>query len=217
MATAADLLSRLRTAIDDVAGGKTVFKENLTRSVWGNQVGGGNTSFRLNNQRIAVVSSTSTLLVSKDGGAYAAAATEDDFRGTFTVASAPTASLFANYDWQYFTDTELNDFLTQAGDFVGVSDITTVAVGLLDALVFKAGSDASFALAARRAGLYNAGAGGKTAQKGDISKKYKDLAKDLFERATAERLAYYGARKGSSTSPASGRGTINQKVWTPRR
>lgn len=217
MATAADLLSRLRTAIDDVAGGKTVFKENLRRSIWGDQVGSSNTYFRLNNQRIAIVSAVSTLLVSKDGGAYAAAATEDDFRGTFTLASAPTTSLFAQYDWQHFTDTELNDFLTQAGDFIGVSDITTVPVGLLDALVFKAGSDAAFAIAARRAGLYNAGAGGKTAQKGDISKKYKDLAKDLFDRATAERMAYYGTRKGQSTSPATGRGTITQKVWTPRR
>lgn len=217
MAVLTDLLSRLRTAIDDVAGGKTVFKENISRSVWGNQVTTGNKSFRLNNQRIAVIASVSTLLVSADGAAYAAAATEDDFRGIFTLASSPATSLFAQYDWTYFTDAELTDFINQAADFVGVSDPTTVPVGMIDALVFKAGSDASFALSARRAGLYNAGAGGKTAQKGDISKKYKDLAKDLFDRATAERLAFYGTRKGKSSSPSYGKFATKQRPWTPRR
>lgn len=218
MAAISDLLSRLRTAIDDVAGDKTAFRENLRRSVYGDQVAGGTTlNFRLNNQRVAVVNLVSTLMVSADGNTFAPPATEDDLRGTFTLLVAPTSSLIATYDYQYFTDTELTDFINQAADFIGVADPTAVPVGLLDALVFKAGSDACFALSARRAGLYNAGAGGKTAQKGDISKKYKDLAKDLFERAVAERLAFYGQRKGKSSAPSAGSFATKQTPWTPIR
>lgn len=218
MATAADLLTRVRTLIDDISSDKAVFKENLSRSLIGNQVNGTNTSFKLNNTRVSVVASVSTLQVSKDGAAYAAPTTVDNTHGTFTVTGAPTTSLFAIYDWQYFTDTEITGFLTQAGDFVeATTDITTVPVGLLDALVFKASSDACFSLAARRAGLYDASAGGKSASKGDISKKYRELAKDLFDRAVAERKAFYGERKGESSAPAYGQFATNQKPWTPRR
>lgn len=218
MATAADLLIRCRTLIDDLSGDKSVFKENLVRSNLGNQVDGANTSFKLNNNRISIVASVAVLQVSKDGGSYAAPATVDAAHGTFTLAAAPTTSLFATYDWQYFTDAEITDFLTQAGDFVeAVTDISTVPVGLLDALVFKAASDACFALSARRAGLYDAAAGGKSASKGDISKKYRELAKDLFDRAVAERAAFWGPRKGEATAPAYGKFATNQNPWTPRR
>lgn len=218
MATVVDLLARCRTLIDDLPGDKSVFKENLVRSVLGNQVGGGNLSFKLNNSRVSVISSVAQLQVSSDGAAYAAPATVDAPHGTFTLAAAPTTSLFATYDWQYFTDAEITDFITQAGDFVeATADVTTVPVGLLDALVFKAASDACFALSARRAGLYDASAGGKSASKGDISKKYRELAKDLFDRAVAERAAFWGPKKGQATSPAYGKFATNQTPWTPRR
>lgn len=218
MATAADLLNRLRILIDDGATDKNVFKENLRRSALGDQVDATNLSFKLNNSRISVVASMSTLLVSKDGAAFAAPASVDNTRGTFTLASVPTTSLLASYSWQYFTDDELNDFLTQAGDFVeATADITTVPVGLLDALVFKAASDACFALSARRTPLYDAAAGGKSANKNDISKKYRELAKDLFDRAVAERKAFYGPRKEQASSPAYGMFSTNQRPYTPRR
>lgn len=216
MATANDLLTRVRILIDDQAGDKSVFKENLARSIQGNQVGSGNLSFQLNNRRLIATS----LSVLADGSAATVSSSADQaLRGRFTItSSAPSSSCFATYDFQFFTDTELTDFVNQAADFVeGVSDVTTVQVGLLDALVLKAASDACFALASRSGSLYNAAAGGKSAQKGDISRKYKDLAKDLFDRAVAEREAFYGPRKGQASSPASGKFATKQTPWTPRR
>lgn len=213
MATTNDLLGRVRTLIDDVAGDKSVFKENLTRSVIGNQVDGASKNFQLNNRRIVAT----TLQVSADGAAFAPAASEDDLRGRFTLSTAPATSLLATYDFQFFNDTEITDFLTQAGSFVGSDDITQVATGLLDALVFKAASDAARALSMRSAPFFTAAAGGKSMQKGDISKKYADLANKLLDAATAERQAFYGDRKGLASSPAYGQFATRQTPWTPKR
>lgn len=220
MAILSDLISRVRTAIDDVAGDKSVFRENLGRSINGNQVTLGS-PYQLNNKRVAAGS----LTVNVDGGGFKAIGsgggqypgTEDDARGRFTLVTPAASSLFATYDFLFMSDTEITDFVNQAADFIGTSDPTTVAVGLLDALTLKAASDACFAIAARAASYYNFSAGGKAAQKGDISKKYQGMAKDLFERAVAERLSFYGERKGKSTAAVAKRFATKQKVWAPRR
>lgn len=208
-----DLISRVRTAIDDVAGGKSIFKENLARSRFGNQVGGGNVAFQLNNTRVVA----GTLSVSKDGGSFAAAATEDDLRGRFTFASAPATAALATYDFLFFTDAEITTLLENSASFVGTTDATfaTVDPGLGDALVYKAASDAARALVTRTAPYYDAGAGGKSARKGAISPKYAALAKDLLAAAVAERLAFYGERKGAASAPAYGSVSPKSRNVTP--
>lgn len=213
MATTPDLIGRIRTLIDDVAGDKSVFKENLTRSIIGNQVDGSNKSFQLNNKRLVA----GILTVSIDGGAFATPASEDTGHGRFTTGTAPASALLAIYDFQFFTDTEITDFLTQAGSFVGADDVTQVATGLLDALVFKAASDACQALSVRTVPFFNASAGGKSMDKNEIAKKYAALSDSLFKKAVAERLAYYGDRKGEASSPAYGQFATKQTPWTPRR
>lgn len=215
MATTADLIGRCRTLIDDQPGDKSVFKENLTRSIQGNQVGSGNLSFQLNNRRLI----STSLSVLADGAAATVTSSADQaLRGRFTItSSAPASSCFATYDFQFFTDAEITDFLTQAGSFVGIEDITEVPVGLLDALVFKASSDACRALASRAAPFFNASAGGKSMDKNDIAKKYNDLADKLLKAAQDERQAYYGDRKGEASSPSYGQFATKQTPWTPRR
>lgn len=215
MAILSDLISRVRTAIDDIAGDKSVFKENLKRSVNGNQVDGSNKDFQTNNKRLV----DGSIIVLADGSSATLTADSDQLRrGRFTITSAaPASSCLVTYDFQFFNDDEITDFLTQAADFVGTSDVTMVEVGLIDSLVDKAASDACFALSTRSGFLYNASAGGKAAQKGDISKKYRDLAKDLFDKAVAERKAFYGDRKGQATSPAYGRFATKQTPYTPPR
>lgn len=213
MATTASLITSVRTKIDDKPGDHSSFKENFTRGPLGNQVGTPNVSFQAMNKRIT--SGTLTVLI--DGAAGAVTTTADGLlRGRFTTTTIPLTSLFATYDFQFFTDAEITEFLTAAGSFVGVSDIEDVVAGLVDALTFKAGSDACFALAARTGMLYDASAGGKAASKGDLAKKYKDLAKDLFDRAVAERTNFY-ERKGGRAAPAYGSTTTGQRPYTPRR
>lgn len=214
MPSSIDLLNRLRTAIDDVAGDKSIFKENLRRSVAGDQVDGTNKSFQLNNRRVV----TGTLSVSADGAAFTTPASEDVARGRFTLASAPATSLKATYDFQFFTDAEATVFLNQAVDFIdGLTDPALVPAGLVDAFIKKAASDACYALATRTTPLYNASAGGKVLDKDNIAVKYRQKAKDLLEQAVAERTAFYGDRKGQSSSPAYGSLATTQKPWTPRR
>ncbi len=215
MSDANTLIARIRILIDDAAGSKSIFRENLSRSLGGNQVGGGNQSFQSNNKRLI----NGSLIVVTDGSAASIDATSAElFRGRFRITTtAPTTSCFVTYDFLFFIDDEVTEFLNGACSFVGIEDVTAVPLGLLDALCKKAASDACYSLATRAAPYYNASAGGKSAEKGDISRKYREKGKDLFDQAVAERTAFYGSRKGEASSPASGSFALKNNPYTPRR
>jgi hypothetical protein len=213
-----DLTARVRVAIDDVAGGKPVLQENLRQSRVGNQVNGTNKNFQVNNTRVE----SGTYSIVADGAAVSPSGTPDYFRGRFVLAGAPATSLLVSYDFQFFTDTEIARLLQNALSFVGSTDDTfaSVDVGLGDALVYKASSDAASALAARTSPYYDASAGSKSARKGDLGRKYRELAKDLFDRAVAEREQFYGPRKGQATQAAYGKSSPTSNIvqpYTPRR
>ena len=217
--TTDDAIASVRSRLDDdEAGVKSVLRENLSRSTIGNQVGNRNKTFVLNNRRIigAAGTSPSTLAVEADGSVVAVSS-EDDVRGRFVLTNAPATSLFATYDFQFFTDAELTQIVNDALGFVSVTAIGSVVAGLWDALIYKAASDAASKIAARTGLYYNQAAGTKRADKGTIAEKYRLLAKDFFERATAERDQFYGPRKGAATAPAAGRISPNITPWTPRR
>jgi hypothetical protein len=210
MATQAQARASLRAAIDDVP--KPVWKENLRRGVLRDQVDGTNTLFKLNNRRIV----SGTLLVSADGGSFAAPATEDDSLGTFTLAVAPATALLANYSFEYFLDAELDPHLELALSFVGSADVPSVVQGLYDAFIKYAAGNALQALSSRAGPLYDASAGGKSVNKSSIKTHYLALAKQKFEEAEKERTAYYEG-KGGREKPAFGRATTVQTPYTPRR
>jgi len=218
MTSAAALLSVRSKLDDDAVGVKSILNENLSRSAIGNQVGGGNKSFVLNNKRIigAVSPSPTTLIVTADG-TVVTQATEDDVRGRFTLTNAPATSLFATYDFQYFTDAELTQIINDGLNFVSCTDITTLNPGLTDALIYKAASDGAAKIAMRTGLYYNQSAGGKAAQKGTIADKFLKLSQQYMKQAVDERAAFYGPRKGASTSPASANAALRSPVWPPRR
>ena len=217
--TTSDAILSVRSKLDDdTSGAKSVLNENLSKSAVGNQVGGGNKSFVLNNKRVIGASGAtpSTLAVMVEDSVVSVAS-EDNVRGRFTLTNAPTTSCFATYDFQFFTDAELTQIVNDALGFVSVTDISQMDPGLKDALVYKAASDAAFKIASRTGQYYDQSAGGKSARKSTISDKFRQLAKDLFERATAERTAFYGERKGAATAQASGRITLKDRPYQPRR
>lgn len=214
MASTATILARVRTAIDDLAGDKSVFKENITRSMLGNQVGSGNTSFQLNNRR------TSGLQVSVDGAAFVAVSqtADESQRGRFVKSPAPATALLATYDFQFFTDAELTTIIEGSGlSFVGHATVVAVPDGLLDALTLKSSSDACAALASRTMPYYDAAAGGKSFNKNDIAKKYSALAKQHLDAAVSERDKFYSDKKGSTKAPAYGKFSTTQTPYTPKR
>ena len=212
MTSAAALLSVRSKLDDDAVGVKSILNENISRSAIGNQVGSGNKSFVLNNKRII----TGTLIVTADG-AVVTQATEDDVRGRFTLTNAPATSLFATYDFQYFTDAELTQIINDGLNFVSCTDITTLNPGLTDALIYKAASDGAAKIAMRTGLYYNQSAGGKAAQKGTIADKFLKLSQQYMKQAVDERATFYGPRKGASTSPASANAALRSPVWPPRR
>ena len=212
MTSAAALLSVRSKLDDDAVGVKSILNENISRSAIGNQVGSGNKSFVLNNKRII----TGTLIVTADG-AVVTQATEDDVRGRFTLTNAPATSLFATYDFQYFTDAELTQIINDGLNFVSCTDITTLNPGLTDALIYKAASDGAAKIAMRTGLYYNQSAGGKAAQKGTIADKFLKLSQQYMKQAVDERATFYGPRKGASTSPASASLALRSPVWPPRR
>lgn len=208
--TQAEARAALRGAIDDVP--KPVWKENLTRGVLGNQVNGTNTTFKLNNRRLEA----GTLLVAKDGGAFAVPTSQDDNLGQFTLTPAPTTSLFANYSYYFFTDAELDAHLALGLSFVGSTTVSAVVQGLQDAFIKYAAGNAFQALSGRAAPLYDAAAGGKSVSKASIKAHYLALAKQKFEEAKQERAAFYEG-KGARERPAYGRTTTSQRPYTPKR
>jgi len=221
MPTQAQARTQTRGLIDDLDSppSKSVRQENLRRSVLGDQVNGTNKFFQLNNRRIAAPASVSSLVVISDGVTLAPVVdySEDDTRGTFTIlGAAPAVTLLARYDFLYFLDAELDIHIQKGLQFIGYSDITTVADGLMEPLCHEAGAHAFQALAARNAPLYDAGAGGKTLNKASIKKHWLDLAAAEFENAK-ESLKNFYQRHGRRDSASYGRFNTGQKEWTPRR
>ncbi len=202
----------VRSLIGDGEGDHVVRKENLKRSLAGNQVDGENLDFILNNTRIV----EDSLKVNPDGAGFNAPDDEDDIRGTFSLASAPEDSLIAKYDYQLFTDEELQTFIDGGARFVNSDDPEAVQTGLIDAMKYEAASLALNALATRTAPQFSASAGGKTINKDSVSTKYLALAKEKHELAVEEREAFF-ERKGARAAPVYQQKGTNQREWTPRR
>ena len=226
MGTQAQAISQIRALIDDVDSppSKSVRQENLRRSVLGDQVTATNKFFQLNNRRIVVNGTTSTLVVISDGATLmpATAYTEDDTRGTFTFAAGtavPATSLLARYDFLHFLDAEILPFLTEGLRFVGYTDVTTVPDGLMKSVCAMAAAEAFDALAARNAPIYDASAGGKTLSKASIKKHWLDMKvqkmKDAVE-ALSGATGYY-KRQGRRDAPAYGQTGTGQANYTPIR
>jgi len=213
MATATDLRAQIRKLVDDVDSPPShcVRRENLRQSINGDQVDGSNKSFVLNNRKII----QATLVVISDGSTVTPTAI-DAPRGMFTLTSAPASSLFVRYDHLFFSDDEIDDHVLAGQRFVGVSTVTDVAYGLLEALTHKAAAHAFEELAAKTAQLFDASAGGKSISKASIKAHYLEKAKYHHGMAETEREAYY-KRQGRREAPAYGSFATKQSPFTPRR
>lgn len=219
MPTQAAARSQVRSLIDDLDNppSKSVRQEDLRRSALGDQVDGTNKFFQLNNRRIVAGS----LVVISDGATLTPVTdyAEDDVRGTFTIAgghAAPATTLKARYDFIYFQDAELDPFITEGLRFVGLTDITTIADGLVAAVTAYASMVAFRALAARNAPIYDAEAGGKKLSKASIKKHWMDLAK-LAEVSANDAKTNFYQRQGRRDAPSFGQTNTGQREYTPQR
>ena len=213
MSIMSDTEAAVRIMLDDITSppSHSVRKENLRQSVIGDQVDGTNKNFILNNRKLIA----SSLVVVADN-VVVTPTVIDLGKGIFTLTAAPTTSLIVRYDYNFFTDTEIDAHITEGLRFVGIQVIDNVDFGLMKALEHKAAASAFEELASRTAQLFDASAGGKTLSKASIKSHYLELAKYHHDKADKERLAFY-ERQGRREAPAYGGFSTKQSPYTPRR
>lgn len=210
MASQADTRLNVRDILNDNPADKMVRQENLVK-----QVNGVRVKFLLGNRDLLA----GTLEVTV-GGTVTVPASTDLPNGTFTLATAPATGVevLATYQWQWFTDTEIDRLI-----LVGVvqvdpsaTSVTTIRAGLEVPVQHFAAARAYDLLAARTAQYFSAGAGGKTVDKNPIAERYKKLRDEQTALAVTKREDFY-KRLGGQNEPAYAQFATNQTPYTPRR
>jgi len=124
-----------------------------------------------------------------------------------TGPEAPTEVIYITYFSKWYLDEELDQALTEAQTFIGVSpvsdDVTALPVvdGLRPALLMYAKAIVFEANSTKTADNFNFSAGGKTENKADSAKQWEDKAEKSKKQAETLRDDFY-TRKGQREAPA---------------
>lgn len=112
-------------------------------------------------------------------------------RGEFALPTAPSGTLQASFYYQWFTDAELMEFLTDAASLLNRSGISDdFEVGLRPALLQFACYNAYMRKAAEFAEAVETSAGGYTFRRNQATPNWKDLARVSMENAKAKLDLY---------------------------
>jgi len=204
------LINDLRVHLDDKSNSKLERREDLSR-----QVNGTNTTFIVSNFPLV----PGSLKVSVDGGSEFVPPSIDETRGGFTLTTAPTTSLFATYNWQFYSDDDLTDFIDLAikeCGFPGVASLALVPESLIPAVHYYAISHAWEGLYGRHSEYFDAQAAGKGISKNAIPERFQRQSEAALAQATQARQEYY-MRQGRREAPAYGSLATQQTPYTPRR
>jgi hypothetical protein len=137
---------------------------------------------------------------------------------TFTEATKAKKSLAAHYQFQWFTDANLDDFLksgTQWLQYYG-SVIDGVPDGLLPAVKKYAAHEACGKLYQRYALLYDAGAEGRNANKNSIPERFAKRAEQELTEAGQIREEF-GKGSAAQNKPSIQKSVVPYPAWTTRR
>lgn len=155
--------------------------------------------------------------------AATAVATDNPYVGYFTMASAATAgqSLQASYYIQWFTDTELTDFLNLAANWIGTTtDITLIDPGLIPSALkycaYQAYQKLSLKYAESISETYRL-EDSPDEKRFEIVSVYKSAASSSLKEAQMLRDDFYKNRKGQALAPISMSIVGNVRDVTPRR
>ena len=215
MSEIANIILTVREIVDDNATSKFVRQEDLTK-----QVATGNTKFYVDNGPIA---SMDVALV--DGVVIPSTAyTLDTAKGLITFTVAPATSVFLTYYWYDFTDTQITDFayrgLSQCGLSTGKgneeTDLSVSPEALKTAVSEYSAHYAYSSLASKMARLFKASAGKKEIDKDNIYNKYKEGAKEYWDKAELTKDNYY-KRQGRREAPAFAEAAVNYPSNQPPR
>jgi hypothetical protein len=207
----ATLITSLRTLANDTTTANRILRETLT-----GVVDGSNKNFYLQQRNIVTgsVYLTYTGVFRTQTGFTVTLAD-----GLVAFGSAPASGLeiLADYNFQWFNDTDHTEFLNRAANHLSANtDPTAVDVGLEMALMQYALGYFYQRRAAEYAHRYSSSSMGTTAQVDTVTKNFAMLAKSAFDTADKFRLAFY-QRQGQREAPASGTQTYGIDPYTPQR
>jgi len=209
--TPTDLVLRLRILANDTATSNLITGETPvgTRN-------GSNLHFRLQYQNIV---SGSVYMTIDNTFRTQSGFSVDTANGLLLFGSAPlsTVSTFAaDYNFQWFTDTDYTEFLTEASYQLSVTDAADVPTGLTMSLM----QFALYYFWLRRATQYAhrySSTGGQAGESVDVvTSNFRKLAADAMKAALQMRLDYY-ERQGEREAPSSATWSFGIDPYTPIR
>jgi hypothetical protein len=132
-----------------------------------------------------------------------AASGVDWTKGEFLLATAPSASVevHASFYYQWFTDTELDEFLTAGAGLLNYDGVTTVVIGLRGAVLDFACYYAAMRKAMEYADGPVASAQGYQADQSRPSPNWRLLAKQFWD-AASEKVKMFVENPASNAGPA---------------
>ena len=142
--------------------------------------------------------------------------------GEFTLATAPTAGqvVEASYYYQWFLDSELSTFLTEASEFLGFAgDYTQIAPGLQPAAKYYAAGESYHKMATRwstRASEMYLVEDAPNQKNMGVAATYLKLANDCKEQSRKLREDYY-TRNSQASAPLYSNSFGSVPAVTPQR
>ena len=118
-------------------------------------------------------------------------------------SATPAAGVYASYNYQWFTDSEISQFIYQGAQDIlaGTTDPTTIVNGLQPAMLQYALCDFWKARASQWAERYAATGGDTSEQAQTPAQAYMALAKDAYTKAKDLQTWFY-QRQGQRNAPA---------------
>lgn len=193
-------ISSLRSLLGDNASDKFEFKADVFPTP-----DGVTKKFFVGQTRVV----PNTLSVYVDGvppvsGAPSGVVDIDEETGTFDLGTAPSGNIQvqASFNYQWFTDAELTEFLTSAGTMLNFESITDPAlpIGVRAATLDFAVYYAYMKKAAEFADSLKATAAGYEADQSKSGPNWRDLAKLAYEKAR-DKLKLYTENPLGQASP----------------
>jgi hypothetical protein len=139
---------------------------------------------------------------------------------SFPPPTGPVNTCYVDYFFQRFSDTDINNYLIEALGFLGgiYQTIDQAISEHQTAAIHYAAAKCMYGQAARAAELADQTLGQASAKLDGLSKKWKDIGKDLMDHAIYLRDDYY-RRYGQRNAPAIAVARQNRDVrtWTPQR
>jgi hypothetical protein len=192
------------------------------------QANGVNTVFKLNNQNVVQVADGAPAnVVFMVNGAVVSPTNIQENAGLVTLASAPAAGALVQVQYYFVLnpDTEYVTFAQNAERFaLGITPTINSLTSLMDvpdnlvgACVHYMASLAATSMASLSHWYYNGSSAGKTADKGTISTRWAEQAKELKVEAEGLREDVY-RRFDQAKAPAAMQTSLHgTRYWEPRR